>query len=241
MRCLREEPNIMKRRTLDIVFAVGGAIFAVLLLVLGLVLKNQADFAKNYVKDQLSAQQIYFQPAKTLDADMQQVTCLVKYGTTDGDPMKGQLMTTGKMAECYANEYIGAHMKASAKAAGFEGATYATMGKFTMKGDGSAESKSLVDQLAAAQKTGDQAKIDAAQKALDDAKALRGTLLTGETLRGLLLTSYGFSVFGDRAALAATICFIAFGLLLLLSIAGFIHAFASKSSKDVILAVEHKE
>jgi len=165
----------------------------------------------------------------------------VNFGTTDGDPMKGQLMDSGKKAECYANEYIGAHMAAAAKAAGFEGATYATMGQYTMKGDGSATSKSLVDQLAAATKTGDQAKIDAAQKALDSATGLRSTLLTGETLRGLLLTSYGFSVFGDRAALAATICFIAFGLLLLLSIAGFVHAFASKKSDDVILVAEHHE
>jgi len=230
----------MKRRTLDIVFAVGGAIFAVLLLVLGLVLKNQADFAKSYVHDQLSAQKINFQPAKTLPAEMQTVTCLVNFGTTNGDPMKGQPMDSGKKAECYANEYIGAHMRAAATGAGYDGATYATMGQYTMKGDGSATSKSLVDQLAAAKTAGDQTKIDAAQKALDTATGLRGTLLTGETLRGLLLTSYGFSVFGDRAALAATICFIAFGLLLLLSIAGFVHAFVSKSSKDLILVAEHE-
>ena len=35
----------MKRRTLDIAFSVGGALFAALLLVLGLVLKDQANFA----------------------------------------------------------------------------------------------------------------------------------------------------------------------------------------------------
>ncbi len=231
----------MKRRTLDIVFAVGGALFAVLLLVLGLVLKNQADFAKSYVKDQLGAQQIYFQPTKTLDAEMSKVACLTKYGQ-GGDAAHGggQLMTTGKMAECYANEYIGTHMKAAAKGAGYDGATYATMGTFVMAGDGSATSKSLVDQLAAATKGGDQPTIDAAQKALDTAKGLRGTLLTGETLRGLLLTSYGFSIFGDRAALAGTICMLAFALLLVLSIAGLVHAFTSKHAKDVVLAVEHK-
>jgi hypothetical protein len=231
----------MKRRTLDIAFAIGGAIFSVLLLVLGLVLKNQADFAKSYVHDQLAAQKITFQPTKSLSPEMATVTCLVKFGQ-GGDPKAGggQLLDSGKKAECYANEYIGAHMRSAATAAGFEGATYSTMGAYTMKGDGSATSKSLVDQLAAAKTGGDQAKIDAAQKALDTATGIRGTLLTGETLRGLLLTSYGFSVFGDRAALAATICFIAFGLLLLLSIAGFVHAFVSKSSKDVILVAEHQ-
>ncbi|HEX2783130.1 MAG TPA: hypothetical protein VHN36_06060, partial [Ilumatobacteraceae bacterium] len=50
----------------------------------------------------------------------------------------------------------------------------------------------------------------------------------GETLRGLLLTSYGFSIFGDRAGLAANVCFAAFALMVLLSIAGFVHAATAK-------------
>ncbi len=53
-------------------------------------------------------------------------------------------------------------------------------------------------------------------------------MFKGETLRGLLLTSYGFSIFGDRAGLAANVCFAAFGLMVLLSIAGFIHAASAK-------------
>jgi hypothetical protein len=231
----------MKRRTLDITFALGGALFSVLLLVLGLVLKNQSDFAQSYVKDQLGAQQIYFQPTASLGDEMKNVACLSEFG--QGGPADhggGQLLTTGKMAECYANKYIAAHMAGAAKGAGYEGATYATMGKFTMKGSGAADSVSLVDQLAAAKATGDQTKIDAAQASLDKAAGLRGTLLTGETLRGLLLTSYGFSIFGDKADLAATVCYIAFALLLVLSIAGLVHGLTSKHAKDQILAVEHK-
>ena len=50
------------RRTLDIIFSVGGVALAVLLAVLGLVLKSNADFAKNYVHDQLAAQKITFTP-----------------------------------------------------------------------------------------------------------------------------------------------------------------------------------
>ena len=56
----------MKRRTLDITFSVGGLMLAGLLLVLGLVLQNQADFAKSYVKHQLAEQQITFTPADKL-------------------------------------------------------------------------------------------------------------------------------------------------------------------------------
>ena len=48
----------MKRRTLDLVFGIGGVALAALLAVLGLVLTNQSNFAKNYVRDQLSAQKI---------------------------------------------------------------------------------------------------------------------------------------------------------------------------------------
>ena len=50
-------------------------------------------------------------------------------------------------------------------------------------------------------------------------------LLEGETLRGLLLTSYGFSEFGTKASQAATVAYLAAALMALLAIFGFIHAF----------------
>ena len=56
----------MKRRTLDIIFSIGGATLAVLVLVLGLVLRSNAVFAQNYVHDQLSQQQITFTPVAGL-------------------------------------------------------------------------------------------------------------------------------------------------------------------------------
>ena len=61
----------MKRRTLDVVFSVGGLLLSLLLLILGLVLQNQANFAKNYVTDQLKAQQITFTPADKLAASIE--------------------------------------------------------------------------------------------------------------------------------------------------------------------------
>jgi hypothetical protein len=73
-----------------------------------------------------------------------------------------------------------------------------------------------------------------AQKQLDAVTAARSTQQTGETLRGLLLTSYGFSIFGDRAGQVAIIGFITSGVLLLLSIAGFIHAFVTPKEKLVL-------
>ena len=69
----------MHRRTLDIIFSVGAVLLAGLLLVLGLVLQNQANFAKDYVHNQLSAQKITFTPTKFLAAD-ENAQCLKDNG-----------------------------------------------------------------------------------------------------------------------------------------------------------------
>lgn len=44
----------MKRRTLDRLFSFGGLALAAVLVILGAVLTSNANFAKNYVRDQLS-------------------------------------------------------------------------------------------------------------------------------------------------------------------------------------------
>ena len=48
-----------------------------LLLVLGLVLQNQADFAKTYVHNQLAEQKIVFTPASALTSEEKQSSCIV--------------------------------------------------------------------------------------------------------------------------------------------------------------------
>ena len=67
----------MKRKTLDLIFSIGGGLLAVRLLVLGLVLQNQANFANTYVKDQLSAQRITFTPLEGLSDEEKKAQCLV--------------------------------------------------------------------------------------------------------------------------------------------------------------------
>ena len=306
----------MKRRTVDVAFAVGGAVFSVLLLVLGFVLKDQADFAQKYVKDQLLAQKIEFPKTEDLKNGEEEKACLLEYAGTNLD--------SGKKAECFANSYIGLHMEHSAAGltisdgTNFADETYDTLGSWTMgilpgkvaeaqgaltaavaassdeavktaaeslntaiqnspdpavqaalEGVSSAAddaakaaAKSALGKAVAgswdrgiigasgaltkAQASSSDSKVTDALQALDIANAdlkavngLRSTLQTGDTLRGLLLTTYGFSIFGDKADLAATVCFLAFGLLLLLSILGFLHAAFSKHAKDVVLAVDH--
>jgi hypothetical protein len=202
----------MKRRTLDLVFACGGLLLALLLLVLGLVLKNQANFAKDYVKNQLTEQRITFTPVAGLSDTEKAATCLVKNA--------GKPLASGKQAECYANEYIAGHLKEIN-----EGKTYS---------ETSTQSRAKRAEADAALKANPD---DPAAKALDaEAKALSGktdTLFKGETLRGLLLTSYGFSIFGDRADLAGTICILAALVLMLAGIAGFIHALTTPKTEMV--------
>lgn len=197
----------MKRRTLDIVFSVGGLAVAALILVLGLVLQNQANFAKDYVHDQLAAQQITFTPADKLGDDTQ-AQCLIDNG--------GKPLVTGKQAECYANNYIAVHLTAID-----DGKTYS---------QASSDNQALQAQLKADPTNAD---LQTQQKAV---AAKVDTLFKGETLRGLLLTSYGFSIFGERAAQAALVCFLVAGVLFLASVAGFIHAFTTSKDEKVLTA-----
>jgi len=192
----------MKRRTLDVMFSIGGLALAALLLAAGFVLSSNANFANTYVHDQLAQQNITFKPANTLTAEEKAAPCLVSYA--------GQKMTTGKQAECYANEFIGLHLKGIAG-----GKTYADLG---------APQSALREQVAAAQAS-NAANLADLQKQLADVTAQRETVFKGETLRGLLLTSYGFSEFGAKAAQAATVAYLAAALMALLAALGFIHAF----------------
>jgi hypothetical protein len=201
----------MKRRTLDVLFSAGGIALAGLLLVLGLVMTSNANFSKNYVKDQLSQQNITFKSADTLTPEEARSACLVKFA--------GQPLTTGKQAECYANDFIGLHTKAVAN-----GQTYADLGT---------PQSALSAKVKAATAANDPA-LPNLQKQLTAITAQRETLFKGETLRGLLLTSFGFSVFGVKGAQVATVAYIVAGLLALLSIAGFVHAL--KTSKNEAFA-----
>ena len=54
--------------------------------------------------------------------------------------------------------------------------------------------------------------------------AQRQTLFMGETLRGMLLNAYAFSVFGTIATIAAWVSFIAAALLLVLGFLGIAHS-----------------
>jgi len=208
----------MKRKTLDVIVSIGLIGLAGLLLIAGIVLNSNANFARSYVTTQLGAQNITFKPANALTAEEREHACLVTYA--------GQKLTTGKQAECYANEFIGLHLKSTAG-----GKTYADMG---------AVQTELRAKVAEAQKNNDPALADL-QKQLTQANQDRDTVFKGETLRGLLLTSYGFSEFGTKAAQAAIVAYLAAGLLLLLGLAGLVHAARTPGTKGFAMPEADRE
>jgi len=204
----------MKRRTLDMIFSAGGIAVAILLVLLGFVFKTNADFADSYVHDQLAQQKISFTAAEFLSDEEKASTCLSEYAGTPLD--------SGKKAECYANDYIGMHLKGIGG-----GETYATLGAIQTKAK-----TALADAT-----TANASNIDALKADLDKVTGQRETMFKGETLRGLLLTSYGFSIFGEKAALAGMLSFLGAIVMLLASVAGFIHAFSTPKDK-VALALK---
>ncbi len=198
----------MKRRTLDIILSLGGLGLAVLLLIVGLVLTSNANFANSYVRDQLSRQQITFPDLGELTEEERQSPCLRRYA--------GQQLTTGEQAECYANDFIGLHLRAVA-----DGQTFAELGEPEMR---------LRAQVAQAE-ADNSPDLPQLREQLAQVSRQRQTLFQGETLRGLLLTSYGFSQFGVKAAQAATVAYIGSAVLFLLALAGFAHAFLTPPSR----------
>ena len=210
----------MRRRTLDLILASGGLLVAVILVALGFAMATQYAFATDYVKEELSAQKITFATADKLTVEEK----TWKAGSETLVTYAGQPLQTGKQAEAYAKYYIAKHMDSSATNAGFPGATYATLGGIRTE---------LSAQVAAAKAKGDTAAAADAQKKLDAATSLRTTMQTGETLRGLLLTVYGFSVMGDMAGLASNLLYGLAAIMFALAAAGFVHAFVTPKEKTI--------
>jgi hypothetical protein len=206
----------MKRRTLDLMASAGGLLLAALLLVGGLVLTANANFAKTYVADQLGAQKIAFPAAEDLTDEEKAFPCLVEYA--------GQPLTTGKQAECYANNFIGLHLQGIA-----DGKTYAELGDVQ---------SDLRTQVAEAQEA-DSPDLEDLQTQLQTVTQQRDTVFKGESLRGLLLTSYGFSELGAKAELAATVAYIGAALMFLLAALGIWHA-ARTPATQTFAAPEHE-
>lgn len=188
----------LRRSTIDKVLVGLGAIATVVLLAAGgLLMWGGANFSNDYVYRELSSQNIFFPDREALEAEGRDD--LVKYA--------GQQLTTGSQAEAYAT-YINGHLKGIAG-----GKTYSEV------------------QDRAAREAVAQAKTDGAsdvevaelQATADELTAQRDQLFKGETLRGLLLSSYAWSTIGTIANIAAWVVFAGAVLMAILTAAGVVH------------------
>jgi hypothetical protein len=189
----------VRRRTVDTLLVAAGVVVAAVLAAAGVLLTWGNNFAEDYVGDELTAQHIYFPDQATLQDE----------GRSDLVAYADEQVTTGAQAEAYAS-YIDGHLATLA-----DGATYADMGPTV---------RAAQDAVTAAQDAGqDQATITQLQATADQLAGQRDSLFKGETLRGLLLSTFAWSTIGRIAGIAAIVAFIAAGVMILLVIAGLIH------------------
>ncbi|NBU30138.1 MAG: hypothetical protein EBS41_01280 [Actinobacteria bacterium] len=187
----------MQRKKFDTIVTALGLFLAVAFAAIGGLLTWGGTFANNTVHDQLAAQKITIPPMASGALDDPKIKpYLEKYA--------GQQMTTGAQAEAYADHFIGVHV------------TYIAGGKTYSEVSG--------DQMAMAA----QLKVDPTNKALLAQNAVltgqKQTLFMGETLRGMLLNAYAFSIFGQIAIYSSYAAYAAAVILFGLALLGWRHA-----------------
>jgi hypothetical protein len=195
------QPGVVavRRRTIDAVLIGVGIVATVVLVVAGGLLTWGSRFATDYVDRELSSQNIFFADAAALEEE----------GRADLVGYAGEQVNTGDEAEAYAS-YIDGHLEGIA-----DGATYADLG------GPEREARAAVE--AARESGATDEEIAALQADADQISNQRNSLFKGETLRGLLLSTYAWSTIGRIAGIAAVAAFVAAGAMLVLVVLGMIH------------------
>jgi len=185
------------RRTIDLVLIGFGVIAAIVFAAAGGLLMWGSNFAEDYVHDELSSQNVVFPDAASLRDDGRDD--LVKYAD--------QQVTTGAEAEAYAS-LIATHMEGIAG-----GKTYSEI-------DDRGAAQAVTD---AQERGASPEEIAELQATANQLKGQRDSLFRGETLRGLLLTSFAWGRVGEIAAIAAWVAFAGAAVMTALVIAGIFH------------------
>ena len=187
----------LPRRKIDKILVGFGLIAAIVFLVAGGLLTWGSTFSSDYVHDELASQNVFF-PDKA---------ALVKEGRDDLVSHAGEQVTSGKDAQVYAG-YISGHLEVIG-----EGKTFSQI-------DDRGAAAAVVEATKSGASDTEVAKL---QATADELKTQRDSLFRGETLRGLLLSTYAWSVIGTIAAIAAWVAFVGAVLMAGLTIAGALH------------------
>ncbi len=190
---------VLHRRSIDRVLIAFGVLTTIVLAIAGALLLWGRSYADDYVSKELTAQKIAFPSADELKGEKRDD--LVKWA--------GQAVTTGDQAEAYAS-YINGHLQGIGG-----GKVFSEMHEPQV-----AAETALADAKKANKPADEIAKL---QGVLDGINGQRNALFQGETLRGLLLSTYAWSMLGKIAGIAAIVAFIAAALMLVLVVMGFVH------------------
>ena len=187
----------LHRRTIDKVLIGMGTVAAVVFAAAGGLLMWGANFAEDYVHDELASQNVIFPDAGALTEEGRDD--LVRYAD--------EQVTTGDEAEAYAS-YIDGHLEGIA-----DGKTYSEI-----------DDRGAAQAVTEARESGaSEAEIAELQATADELRSQRDSLFRGETLRGLLLSSFAWSTVGEIAGIAAWVAFAGAALMAALVLAGLVH------------------
>jgi hypothetical protein len=193
---------------------IGLGALAVVLVIVGAIVHNQSAFAVNTVQSQLAAQGIRFTPVDQLMPDQKQQGCLVANA--------GKLLETPSQAECYANYQIALDLLTVD-----HGATYY---------EASLPVRHLEVKMAILgakdPRSPELPKLEAQYAQLEGPAS---ALFQGESLRGMLLTTYGFGHMGQLGDETATVLFVLAGLCALAAIAIAVVQGRQKASVQVAI------
>jgi hypothetical protein len=143
----------------------------------------EGNFVTNMVRDELTAQQVYFPPATQIKTggalDPAEFPAEIR-------DQAGNQVVTGDQAKIYANDFIGKHLAGVAN-----GQTYAQV---------STAGQALSAQVAATPKT--DPNYASLQTQLATINGQKATLFQGEMLRATLLNSWGWWTLGIYATYA---------------------------------------
>jgi hypothetical protein len=196
---LSEKPITLTRRRIDTMLVAAGAVVAIVLAVAGGLLTWGSSFADDYVGDELRAQNIFFPDADALREEGRDD--LLGYG--------GEQVTSGGDAEAYAS-YIDGHLAGIA-----DGQTYADLGPVSR-----AANAAVTDAVESGASDDEVADL---QATADEISGQRDSLFRGETLRGLLLSTFAWSTIGDIAFTASVVAYVAAAVMLVLVVGGVFH------------------
>jgi len=188
----------MKRRTFDKIVTTMGLGLTVFLFVAAGLLNFGYNFADENVRDALISQKVTFP-----EADSGSMMALPEADQKAMMKYAGQVMSNGDMANTYANHYINVHMNSIAGGKVYEEVS----GEFMAK---SAQLRANPNDQALAAEV---AKLE----------GQRMSLFMGSTLKGLLGFSYAFWQFGQIAKISAGVALAGGVIMLLLTIAGYLH------------------